>query len=287
MRPSGRESIARSRRRLERRASQARFFLAMVPFLEAPSTYAKEKFAEIGAKVRVEDDTTLKLFNLTVSVELSSEQVTDDGLSSALLAFRRAANTLAQVEDHLVFNGRGDAKTEASTKLGKLLPELSATEENVVVSGEKSLSGLVDADTAKQIKASASERAKKKQKPGDHVVTEVANAVVELEKASHPGPFACILGANAFRGRTYASGGAGPPSRQSHAPPERSAFAIWPNGEGTRNRRIARRQPISTSSSRLRPRRSSFRLTSDAKYLFRVYEKFMLRIKDSTAVQGF
>ena len=67
--------------------------------------------------MRVEDDTTLKLFNLTVSVELSSEQVNDDGLSSALLAFRRAANTLAQVEDDLVFNGRGDAKTEASTRL--------------------------------------------------------------------------------------------------------------------------------------------------------------------------
>ena len=75
VRPSGRESIARLRRRLERRASQARFFRVMGPFLEAPKYVRNEQFAETGAKVRVEDDTTLKLFNLTVNVELSSEQV--------------------------------------------------------------------------------------------------------------------------------------------------------------------------------------------------------------------
>ena len=60
--------------------------------------------------VSVTDDTTLKLLNLTVHVGLSSEQVADDSLSSALLAFRRAANTLAQNEDDLVFNGRGESR---------------------------------------------------------------------------------------------------------------------------------------------------------------------------------
>ena len=59
----------------------------------------RKVYLETGATIKVGDDTTLKLFNLRIKVELSSEQVADDGLSSALLAFRRAANSLAQVED--------------------------------------------------------------------------------------------------------------------------------------------------------------------------------------------
>src|SRR3954467_9204936 len=55
--------------------------------------------------VTIEDDATVKLFNLTVNVELSNEQVSDASLSNALVAFRRAANLLAQTEDSVVFKG--------------------------------------------------------------------------------------------------------------------------------------------------------------------------------------
>ncbi len=47
----------------------------------------------------------LKLVNVTVKVELSSEQVADDTLSNAVLAFRRAANILALEQDQIVFEG--------------------------------------------------------------------------------------------------------------------------------------------------------------------------------------
>src|SRR5580765_619788 len=70
--------------------------------------------AGTSVTVTVSDDTTLKLFNLRVFVELSNEQVADESLSSALLAFRRAANTLAQVEDDIVFNGYDDAQALAA-----------------------------------------------------------------------------------------------------------------------------------------------------------------------------
>ena len=88
------------------KASVAGAFLPCYgPLPEAAEYVRDEKFTSTGHVVRVADDTTLKLFNLTVKVELSSEQVTEEALSSALLAFRRAANNLAQVEDELVFNG--------------------------------------------------------------------------------------------------------------------------------------------------------------------------------------
>ncbi len=47
----------------------------------------------------------LKLVNMTVNVELSSEQVADETMSNALLAFRRAANILALEQDRVVFAG--------------------------------------------------------------------------------------------------------------------------------------------------------------------------------------
>ena len=88
------------------KASVAGAFLPCYgPLPEAAEYVRDEKLTSTGPMVRVTDDTTLKLFNLTVKVELSSEQVAEEALSSALLAFRRAANTLAQVEDELVFNG--------------------------------------------------------------------------------------------------------------------------------------------------------------------------------------
>ena len=63
------------------------------------------------------DDVNLKLVNLTVNVLLSSEQVADETLSNALLAFRRAANILAQEEDRIVFEGfrRGPREDELAS----------------------------------------------------------------------------------------------------------------------------------------------------------------------------
>src|SRR5262245_33146836 len=99
------------------KASVAAAFLPCYgPLPEAAEYVRDETFTETIPTVTVGDDTTLKLFNLTVKVELSSEQVADDGLSSALLAFRRAANTLAQVEDDLVFNGFDNKAAEAERK---------------------------------------------------------------------------------------------------------------------------------------------------------------------------
>jgi uncharacterized linocin/CFP29 family protein len=275
------------------KASVAGAFLPCYGPLPGSTEYVRnEKLtAKTGERVKVEDDTTLKLFNLTVKVELSSEQVTDDALSSALLAFRRAANTLAQVEDHLVFNGRGARKNAVSKQLGEDLPELSASDEKVVVSGEESLSGLVTPETGKQIKISAGNKPAlrkgqlKSELDGDHLVSEVARAVVELETDSHPGPFASVLGADAFvAAHTPATGLVLPADR------------ITPilNGPLLRSGRMAKNHGIVVSLAgsdidivvATPPKVQFLQVREDAKYLFRVYEKFVLRIKDESAVRG-
>ncbi len=57
----------------------------------------------------VDDTKTLKLSTLQVKVFLRSAQLADPELTSALTAFRRAANVLAHLEDDIVFKGQPDA----------------------------------------------------------------------------------------------------------------------------------------------------------------------------------
>ena len=80
------------------KANVAGAFLPCYGPLPDSAEYVRdEKVVRVaGQPLKVVDDTTLKLFTLTMPVELSSEQVNEEGLSSALLAFRRAANLLGQ-----------------------------------------------------------------------------------------------------------------------------------------------------------------------------------------------
>jgi len=127
--------------------------------------------------VTVTDDTTLKLLNLTVHVTLSSEQVADEALSSALLAFRRAAIKLAQVEDHLIFNGRGSDQVAALLPGSPDIPNVG--QDSVVVSGEPALKGLINTQTAPQIVASAASKASLQTAQQ----TELQNALQTLQTA--------------------------------------------------------------------------------------------------------
>ena len=160
-----------------------------------------------------------------------------------------------------------------------------------------SLSGLVHLDggqgTARQIVESQVQLAYSRayappiNEPtaGDHLVAEVANAVSELESASHPGPFACVLNTDAFVAvHTPATGLVLPADR------------ITPilNGPLLRSGRINVLGGIVVSLAAnsidivvATPPRAQFLLRDqDAKYQFRVYEKFILRIKDQGAVRG-
>lgn len=250
------------------KASVAGAFLPCYgPLPEAAEYVRDEKFTSTGHVVRVADDTTLKLFNLTVKVELSSEQVTEEALSSALLAFRRAANTLAQVEDELVFNGFDEKAARTATT-------------SIVVSHPATLEGLAEVGRVSKTKLRA-----KGGDVGEKLVTAVVDAIAALEDASHSGPFACVLGSTLFK--------------EAHTPRDKSmvlpADRITPllNGPLLRSGKMEKDSGIvvSLAASAIDivvatpPRAQFLQLTLDAKYLFRVYEKFMLRIKDSTAVQ--
>jgi uncharacterized linocin/CFP29 family protein len=274
--------------------SVASAFLPCYGPLPPSAEYVKDEKLETvndGALVKVEDDTTVQLFNLTVKVQLSREQVFDEGLSSALLAFRRAANTLAQVEDDIIFNGfarAADAANVTQDRIGtSLRADLGGVSSNettkVAVSGPAASRGL-DREIPPEFKpfhAVAGNTRAALLAQGEEVVSAVVTAIGFLEDHSHPGPFACILGKGLFVAVHTAGDGLVLP-----------ADRITPllNGPLLRSGKMRDKHGLVVSLANnsidvvvaTPPTAQFLQVTEDAKFLFRVYERFVLRMKDKT-----
>jgi uncharacterized linocin/CFP29 family protein len=294
------------------KANVAGKFLPCYGPLPERDDYVRKEVVETEDNVvSVSDDTTLKLFTLAVNVPLSREQVRDEGLSSALLAFRRAAVMLAQVEDRLVFKGFQSAKDkeiEGRAKASKADAQTAKTEllekmvSSVVTNTPGELVGLAakakvfvvsTANGGAQGRAQARrgqadnspDDDTKQQKRGEELITAVSRAIGELEFRAHPGPFACVLGSDLFD--------------DAHTPRTRSmvlpADRIKPllRGPLLRSGLMDDATGILVSLSgtdidlvvATPPRVQFLQVKEDAKYLFRVYEKFTMRIKDPGAIE--
>jgi len=217
----------------------------------------------------------LKLINLTVNVQLSSEQVADETLSNALLAFRRAANILAQEEDRIVFAGfrRGPRRDDSE----------------FVVNAVEAQRGLADRPTRRQRFADLKEtngnpvdlaNTKDLRVIGQLVVTAVVNAIRELEESSNPAPFACVLG-NFLFNKVHE------PSESLVLPADRIT-PLLKGGPLLRSGKMDDNAGIIVSLAGnavdivvgTPPTVQFLQRTEAAKFLFRVYERFVLRIRD-------
>lgn len=302
------------------KANVAGKFLPCYGPLPERDDYVREEIVKSeGNEVSVSDDRTLKLFTLAVKVPLSREQVRDESLSSALLAFRRAAVLLSQVEDYLVFKGfdpeenkRAKSRSEAKQAAAKTdqtfsyAPSAESRAElaaEVVTSNPDSLTGLAlkavefVLKLPRQGRVGAKKRPDKgkagdddadtvQQKRGEDLITAISRAIGVLENRAHPGPFACILGSDLFD--------------DAHTPRTRSmvlpADRIKPllRGPLLRSGQMDKLTGILVSLSgtdidlvvATPPRVQFLQVTEDAKYLFRVYEKFTMRIKDGGAIEA-
>jgi uncharacterized linocin/CFP29 family protein len=206
----------------------------------------------------------IKLVNVTVNVELSSEQVADDALSNALLAFRRAANILAQEQDRIVFEGFGQ------------VPQ--AEDSEFVVNKVDPQSGLADTFARQKFSTLAPPP------PGDVgrlVVKAVVQAMTKLEENFHPGPFACVLGNQLFEG-------VHDPTAALVLPADR-VTPLLKGGPLLRSGKMPSRAGIVVSLAGhavdivigTPPTVQFLQRNAAAKFLFRVYERFALRIRDA------
>lgn len=264
-----------------------RFVTCYGPLGESAETVRAPKLIRRGnsaAKLSIEDDTTTKLFNLTVKVTLSSEQVAEESLSSALVAFRRAGATLAQVEDDVVFNGY-DPAVQQQNKANKKRQREEELTLDVVRSGPPKTEGLASKpDAGQPLGRQSRSKGQNKIDPPDQegLVKEIAKAVVSLESEANPGPFACVLGTELFAL-------AHTPTKGSLVLPTDRITPLLDGGPLLRSGSMLPTHGIVVSLATdvidiviaTPPRAQYLQRDDDAKYVFRVYEKFVLRIKDA------
>jgi len=214
----------------------------------------------------------LKLVNVTVNVELSTEQVVDETLSNAILAFRRAANILALEQDSIVFEG--------------FRQNPRGTDSEFVVNNPDPERGLADLSARRRF--SSLDIAGRT--TGQAIVRAVVNASRRLEDQFNPAPFACVLGNTLFEE-------AHDPDRASLVLPADRIMPMLKGGPLLRSGKMDEDAGILVSLSGnavdivigTPPTVQFLQRTGEAKFLFRVYEKFALRIRDAVnpPVAGF
>ncbi|MGJ7506627.1 encapsulin [Variovorax sp. GT1P44] len=260
------------------KASVASAFLPMYgPLAGSAEVVRNERLIEVGTTISLDRDhnaVNLKLVNLTVNVELSSEQIADETLSNALLAFRRAANILALEQDLVVFAGYGrgfmnENSSYVSNQVGpqKGLADLPAR------AGFDLLGPALPPNVSR----------------GQLVIPAVVKAMNTLERNSNPAPFACVLGDTLYEA-------VHDPSQSLVLPADR----VTPMLRGGPLLRSGKIEPgtgivVSLGANVVDivvgtpPTVQFLQREVNAKFLFRVYTRFALRIRDDSKppVSGF
>lgn len=218
-------------------------------------------------------DVNVKLVNVTVNVSLSSEQVADDTLSNALFAFRRAANILAQEEDRVVFEGFGQSPRGQDSVY--------------VVNNPPPQRGLADLFGRRRF--TSFEPPQAGTRLGPLVLAAIVRAINTLEENLNPAPFACVLGNTLFQAVYEPTG--------SLVLPSDRITPLLKGGPLLRSGRMIDTAGIVVSLAGnavdvvlgTPPTVQFLQRTDAARFLFRVYERFALRIRDTVRppVAGF
>jgi uncharacterized linocin/CFP29 family protein len=133
-----------------------------------------------GTLLEINDFTTRRLTTLSVHVGLRSAQVAEPDLSAALVAFRRAANLIARTEDYLIFQGQR----------GPALPP-SYVQPCSITGGDAFVGLYRRALRFAQVSVPGGPAARPN---GPGLVSAVSQAISTLETQGHLGPFALVLG---------------------------------------------------------------------------------------------
>jgi uncharacterized linocin/CFP29 family protein len=276
------------------KVSIAGSFLPCFGPLERSATVVRSQaLSEVNQRpsqpIKVDDVNTLKLWTLAVQVELKQQQLVEENLTGALSAFRRAANLLARAEDAIAFNGLQYA-VDAADPTDDELRDQRVPAQCKVTGGQTALglfgSGQSLPSTSFPVGTVLGTI------PGpspysENLVTAVSIAIAELEGNGHLGPFACVLGNNAFV--------------EAHKPLPNSMVLPRDRMEPLLGMQLLRSSTLDPEKGIIvalsgnpidlvvstAPTVQFLNVNEDAKYLFRVYEKFVLRIKEVGTVISF
>ena len=230
-----------------------------------------------------------------MKVFLRGAQVADPELTSALLLFRRAANVLARLEDAIIYNGQqgpslgptphAEEKGDVATRR-KSGETLAALPRIYNVLGGAAAPGLVDGGQADSVPVPAeSNDANDRGRFGDGLVRAVSDAIGRLEARGHPGPFAVTLDQIFYNAVQT-------PNEGSLVLPQDRILPFLNGGSLLRSSTLPERTGVVVSLGgapvdlviATDVSVNFLQVTTDPMFVFRVFEKMALRIKEPEAV---
>jgi uncharacterized linocin/CFP29 family protein len=225
----------------------------------------------------IDDETTMRLATVQVKVDVRAAQMADSDLTSVLAYFRRAANVLARLEDAIVFRGLIVNPLYRRPPGGALIGMPPIWE----IAGGQTSRGLLGPPGSHTIQVLPTPGLTL----GARLVQATSNAIGQLERRGHFGPFAAVLDQEFFlavqtpdvgslvlpQDRILPFLGGGPLLRSSTLPRYRGIVVAL----GAAPVELVVASDVSVQF---------LQVTNEPRYLFRVREKMALRIKEVDAI---
>ena len=279
------EQWARVNNAIQEEASRARVaatFLPMVGPLPADADFVRREQFVNQNPIRIEDRLTIRLATLQVMVSLRGAQMADPELTSALALFRRAANVLARLEDTVVFDGLAAGPVLPGDVIPPVAPARGAGQlpAGWEITGGEQNQGLWQAGLDNPVPIDIDD-----QNNGINLVRGVSDAIGRLEARGQFGPYAAALDQDLFRiaqtpdplvlpqDRIIPFLGGGSLLRCSALPPYTGVMVALGGAPVE--------LVVATDTSL-----QFLQLTTMPRFVFRVFEKLVLRIKEPAAISA-
>lgn len=267
------EQWARVNQVIQEEASRARVAATFLPLygpLPPDTDFVREEtVTSAPPTLKINDTKTIRLATLQINVSLRGAQMADPNMTSVLQVFRRAANILARLEDAVVFRGQtaeGNGPLAGAPPGGNNLWKIYGGRETPGLLGE----------AAAQVPILNN---------GQSLVQGISKSIGDLETKGHFGPFAAVLGQDLFltaqtpeatslvlpQDRIIPFLGSGPLLRSSTLPDREGVVVALGGG--------AVELVIATDVSF-----NFLQVTIEPEFVFRVFERMVLRIKEKEAI---
>jgi len=236
-----------------------------------------------NVRLAVDDRTTRPLTTISVNVQIRNSQMAQPDLSSALSMFRRAANIIGRIEDGLIFQGQNSVNPFNNLQF-RNLPNVFQ------VSGGEEWRGLIDAATrqgsGQQPFDSLRDQNGTLVYSPDAFVRDITRGISTLEGGGYLAPFALVLGNDLFEL-------AHTPTNSLVMPADRIKPIL--NGPLLRSSTIRPLYGVLMSTAgdpvdlvlasdiSVKP----VQVTMEPRHVYRVSERFTLRIKQPRAILAF
>lgn len=238
-----------------------------------------ERYRTAPKRLQVDDDVTLKLATLAVEVFVKTQQANDPNLASVLQMVSRAGVVVGRLEDAVVLLGQPELDQDGVPTWRPGDPVV----EPVIyrVTGGQVLPGLTTASSLADIDVPGANT----KDYGSNLVESVARAISELEGKGQYGPFGCVLGQDLYEA-------AHRPSEGSLVLPSDRFVPFLGGGPLLRSSVLDRDEGVivATAGSPVDlvvasdVHVSFLQRTTEPRYVLRVSERMVLRIKQTDAV---